>query len=58
MAKIGHNAWATAHVKWSVWVKKLKLPKRWEKVYYDHITVVVCKNPLQKTPNILKMTAF
>ena len=29
MAKIGHNAWAIAHARWSVWVKnakKVKMP--------------------------------
>ena len=38
--------------------KKLKIPKRCEKRLYDHIRVVVCKKPLQKTLNIRKMTAF
>ena len=38
--------------------QKLKMPKRWEKLFYDHITVGVCKKPHQKTPNIRKMTAF
>ena len=27
MAKIGHNAWAIAHGKWSVWVKNQKCQK-------------------------------
>ena len=34
--------------------QKLKIPKRWENRYYDHIKLVVCKKPLQKTPNIRK----
>ena len=38
--------------------QKLKMPKRCEKRLYDHITVVICKKPLQKTPNIEKMEAF
>ena len=37
--------------------QKLKMPKRYEKRFYEHIEVVVCKKPLQKTPNIRKMTA-
>ena len=32
--------------------QKLKMPKRCEKRFYDHIRVVLCKKPLQKTPNI------
>ena len=27
MAKIGHDTWAIAHAKWSVWVKNKKKPK-------------------------------
>ena len=38
--------------------QKLKMPKRCEKRFYDHITVVLCKKPLQKTIIIRKMTAF
>ena len=38
--------------------QKLKIQKKWEKRLYDHIRVVVCKKPLQKTPNIRKMRAF
>ena len=34
--------------------QKLKMPKRCEKRFYYHIKVVVCKKPLQKTPNIRK----
>ena len=37
--------------------QKLKMPKRCEKRFYDHIEVVVCKKLLQKTPSIRKMTA-
>ena len=50
MAKTGFRAWATAHAKWSVWVKK-NLPKRCEKRSYDNIRVVVSKKALQKRPN-------
>ena len=38
--------------------QKLKLPKRCEKRLYEHIRVVVCKKPLQKTPNIPKTRHF
>ena len=38
--------------------QKLKIPKRCEKRLYDHIKLDVCKKPLQKTPNISKMTPF
>ena len=39
--------------------QKLKMPKRCEKRLYYHIqSSVVCKKPLQKTPNIRKTRAF
>ena len=38
--------------------QKLKMPKRCEKRFYDHIRVAVCKKPLLKTPNTRKMRAF
>ena len=38
--------------------QKLKMPKRCEKRYYEHIRVVVSKKPLQKTPNIRKRKTF
>ena len=38
--------------------QKLKMLKRCGKRFYDHISVVVCNKPLQKTPNIRKMRAF
>ena len=57
MAKIGQDAWAIAHAKWSVWIKK-KFPKRCEKRFYDHIRVFVRKKPCQKTPNIPQIRAF
>ena len=58
MADIGHKAWAIAHEKWPVLGQKLKMPKRFYKILYDHIRVVVCKKPLLKTPNIQKMRVF
>ena len=38
--------------------QKLKMPKRWEKRFYNHTEVVVCKKLLPKTPNSRKMRAF
>ena len=58
MAKIGHDAKAIAFAKCVSLGQKLKMPKRCEKRFYDHIRVVVCKKPLLKTPNIRKMRAF
>ena len=34
---------------------QLKMPKTWEKVIEKNITVVFCKKPLEKTPNIREM---
>ena len=36
----------------------LKLPKTCQTLFYNHIRVVLCKKPLQKTPNIRKMRPF
>ena len=38
--------------------QKLKMPKTCEKPFYKNITVVLCKKPLAKTPNIPEMTQF
>ena len=35
--------------------QKLKMPKTCEKPFYKNIKVVVCKKPLEKTPNIQEM---
>ena len=40
------------------WGQNLKIPKTREKRFYNHNRVVVCKKPLEKTPNIRKMRAF
>ena len=58
MAKNGHNAKPIAHAKYSVWVKKLKLPKTCEKRLYKLIRVVLCKKRREKTADIRKMRAF
>ena len=62
--KIGHLAKAIAlaksiaFAKWSVWVKKLKMPKTCEKPFYNVIRVVLCKKPLVKMGNIREMRTF
>ena len=38
--------------------QKDKRPKTCEKRFYKHVTVVVCKKPLEKTPNIREMRPF
>ena len=58
MAKIGHDAKPRAFAKWSFQVKNLKCEKGAEKEWYEHIRVVVCNKPLQKTRNIRKKEHF
>ena len=56
--KIGHLAKALAHAnnidfaKWSNWVKNKKCQKDAKKSFYKNIRVVLCKKPLEKTPDI------
>ena len=38
--------------------QKLKMPKSCEKPFYNNITVVLCKKPLEKTPNIGEIRQF
>ena len=38
--------------------QKLKMPKTCEKHIYKNIRVVLCKKPLEKTPNIREMSQF
>ena len=38
--------------------QKLKWPKTCEKRFYKHVSVVLCKKPLEKTPNIREMIRF
>ena len=38
--------------------QKLKMPKIVENQFYKNIRVVLCKKPLQKTPNIREMGSF
>ena len=59
--KISHLAKAIAHAKaiafakWSVWVKNEKCQKTCEKSFFTTIRDVLCKKPLEKTPNIREM---
>ena len=55
MAKIGHY---TCTIKMLSLGQKLKAAKRCTKRLCDNIKNVVCKKPLQKTPNIRKTRAF
>ena len=38
--------------------KKFKWPKTCEKRFYNHVRVLLCKNPVEKTPNIREMRPF
>ena len=38
--------------------QKFKCPETCEKRFYKHVRVVLCKKPLEKTPNIREMTPF
>ena len=58
MAKIGHDTKSIGFAKWSVLVKKLKMPKGCEKQFYNHIRVVLCKKPILKGPSNQEMRGF
>ena len=58
IGKNGLHAKAIAFAKWSVWVKKKKLPKTFKKRFYIYNIVILWKRPLSKTPNIGKMREF
>ena len=38
--------------------QKLKMPKTWEKPFYNYIRVVLSEKPLEKAPNIVEMRRF
>ena len=38
--------------------QKLKIPKTCEKAFHKNIRVVLCKKPVEKTPNIREMRPF
>ena len=44
--------------KWSVFVKNYNSRKTCEKRFFNHIRVVLCKKPLEKTPNIREWDDF
>ena len=56
--KIGHHAKAIAHAKLLTFAQNLKFQKTCQNPFYKSYTVVLCKKPLQKTPNIREMRAF
>ena len=55
--KIGHHENAIAHEVLTL-VQKLKFQKTRQNPFYKSFTVVLCKKPLQKTPNIREMRPF
>ena len=56
--KIAYHVKAIAHAK-SHFGSKIKIPKNMSKsTLYITFTVVLCKKPLQKTPNIREMRPF
>ena len=59
MAKIGHDAKAIYSLcKMVSFGQKLKMPKTYEKPFYNNSTVVLCKKRIEKTPNIGEMRQF
>ena len=56
--KIGHHAKAIAHAKSSLSVKIYNSKKTCQNPFYKSFRVVLCKKPLQKTPNIREITPF
>ena len=56
--KIGHFAKANAFEILVSLGRQLNLPKTYQKSFYNHITVDLCKKTLKKTANIPKMTSF
>ena len=52
--KIGHLGKVIAHAKaivfakWSVWVKKLKMPKTCKKTFYNNIKAILCKKTARR----------
>ena len=58
--KIGHLGKDIAHAKATAFTKhlvgsKIKMPKTRKESFYKTIRVVLCKNPLETTPNIREM---
>ena len=53
MAKIGHDAWAIAHAKWSVWVKRSKCQEG-EKNDFATTLKFLCEKNCSKKPLIFE----
>ena len=59
LLKIGHHAWkGYSPCKILTLAQKLKFQKTCQNQFYKSFRVVLCKKPLQKTPNIREMRAF
>ena len=57
--KIGPHAKATAfNLQNSQIGSKIKIQKTCKKLFFNHIRVVLCGKPLEKTPNIRQMRRF
>ena len=57
--KIGHHAWkGYSPCKILTLAQKFKFQKTYQNPFYKSLRVVLCKKPLQKTPNIREMRAF
>ena len=48
MAKIGHDVWAIAHAKWSVWVKNQKRTKGPKNDWTTTLELLCAKDPSRK----------
>ena len=58
IGKIGHNAWAIAVAKCSIWFKNESSIKRLKNDCKSTLESFCAKKVLQKTPDITKMTTF
>ena len=56
--KIGHHAKGYSPCKILTLAKILKFQKTCQNPFYKSFTLVVCKKPLEKTPNIREMRTF
>ena len=58
MAKIGHNAWAIAFAKCSVWVQNQNSTKHVKNDSKSTLELFCGKKRLEKRPHIRQMTTF
>ena len=56
--KIGHHAKAMTPAKMVSLVQKLKFQKTCQNPFYKSVTVVLCKKPVEESPNIREMRSF